>query len=176
MNTRVLVAGLGNVLMSDDAIGPYCAQYLLAHYEFPPDVEVADLGTPGLDLTLHLAGADMVLIVDALRGASPGTIAAYDCAAVLAGRHGERLDTHSPAIEESILVARLSGPRPYDVRVIGLAGMSFDQGTALTPAIHARIPALGDAVLAELATLDVRWVPRATPQPVNAWWESRVAR
>jgi hydrogenase maturation protease len=104
--------------MRDDGLGPYCVHQLMAHYDFPPDVEVADLGTPGLDLALHLSGADRVLIIDALRGDQPGTIAAYDVTAGGPGRLGARLEPHSPALDESILIARLSGAssarRPLD--------------------------------------------------------------
>ena len=51
---------LGNVVMSDDANAPYRMQQLMAQCEFPPCVEVADLGTPGLDLALHLSSAHIV--------------------------------------------------------------------------------------------------------------------
>jgi hydrogenase maturation protease len=168
---RILVAGLGNVLMSDDGIGPYCVQHLSARYEFPAHVEVADLGTPGLDLALHLSSADIVLVIDALRDAPPGTIAVYDFAAVFTRRTGTRLETHSPALEESILIARLAAERPRDVRLIGLAGESFEHGTALSPGVRARIPSLIDAVLAELTDVGVGWTPLRTAVPRAAWWE-----
>jgi hydrogenase maturation protease len=168
---RVLVAGLGNVLMGDDAIGPYCARHLMAHYQFPPQVEVADLGTPGLDLALHLSAVDVVLLIDALRGIEQDTIAVYDRAALCDGRHLTRLDTHSLAVAESIFIARLAGDRPFDVRLIGLAGVSFEHGTRLSPKVRARIPSLIQAVLAELTARNVRWTRRARPLPLNAWWE-----
>lgn len=173
MNERILVAGLGNVLMSDDAIGPYCVQHLLANFDFPSGVEVVDLGTPGLDLTLHLSSADIVFVIDALRSAAPGTIAIYGDAAVSRSSDGVRLETHSPALAESIFVARLSGDRPRDVRLIGLAGASYEHGTALTPDVRARIPCLAEAVLRELTALQVPWTHRAPAVPPDVWWESR---
>jgi hydrogenase maturation protease len=154
--------------MSDDAIGPYCAQRLMAGYKFPQHVEVADLGTPGLDLAVHLSSADIVLLIDAVRGCAPGTIAIYDSAAVFTGRHGARLETHSPALEESILIARLAGNRPRDVRLIGLAGARFDHGTTLTPEVRARIPSLVDTVLAELTGLGACWTQRSRVLPLEA--------
>src|SRR5262249_59440373 len=111
----------------------------------------------GLDLTLHLSGADVVVLVDALHGVAPGTLAIYAAPALCAGSQGARLETHSPASQESILIARLSGGQPRDVRLIGLAGASFEYGTALTPAVRARIPSLIDAVLAQLTQLKVAW-------------------
>jgi hydrogenase maturation protease len=169
---RLLVAGLGNVLMSDDAIGPYCTQYLLATCEFPENVEVSDLGTPGLDLTLHLSSADVVIAIDALRGVEPGTLHVFDRAALLSGRRDIRLDTHAPALEEAILIAHLAGERPFDVRLIGLGGASFACGTTLSPAVRAGIPALVDRVLAELTALGVAWRPRANGTRPDIWWEA----
>jgi hypothetical protein len=45
---RVGVIGLGNVLMGDDAFGPWVVQTLLAEHDFPEGIAVEDLGTPGL--------------------------------------------------------------------------------------------------------------------------------
>jgi hydrogenase maturation protease len=168
---RVLVAGLGNVLMSDDAIGPYCTHYLLANYEFPADVDVADLGTPGLDLTLHLSSAEVVIAIDALRGVAPGTVQVFERAALLNRRQDARLDTHAPALEESILVAELAGDRTLDVRLVGLGGASFEYGTALSPMVLGRIAALGERVLAELTSLGVAWRPRPERGTLDVWWE-----
>lgn len=169
---RILVAGLGNVLMSDDAIGPYCAEYLLAHVEFPETVEVADLGSPGLDLTLHLSSADIVIAIDALRGVEPGSLHVFDRTMLLSGRCDARLDTHAPALEESILIAHLSGDRPHDVRLVGLGGASFDHGTALSPVAQARIAALADLVLEQLTALGVAWRRRGPPAESRVWWEA----
>ena len=43
---RVGVVGLGNVLMGDDAFGPYVIEVLEAGYALPPNVSAQDLGTP----------------------------------------------------------------------------------------------------------------------------------
>jgi hydrogenase maturation protease len=171
VSQRILVAGLGNVLMSDDAIGPYCVHQLLGQYEFPAEVEVADLGTPGLDLALHFSSADTVLIIDSPRGIEPDTIAIYDASALCDGRHMTRLDTHSPAVAEWIFIARLAGDRPFEVRLIGLSGVSFEHGTRLSPNVRARIPSVIHAVLAELTARNVQWTPRARSLPLSAWWE-----
>jgi hydrogenase maturation protease len=119
--------------MSDDGLGPYCVHQLMAQYDFPPDVEVADLGTPGLDLALHLSGADRVLIIDALRGDQPGTIAAYDVTAGGPGRLGARLEPTRPPSTSPFSSLACPGPRPLDVRSIGLAGVRFGHGTTMSP-------------------------------------------
>jgi hydrogenase maturation protease len=173
MTRRILIAGLGNVLMSDDAIGPYCAEHLRANFEFPEHVEVADLGSPGLDLALHLSSAYIVIAIDALRGVEPGSLHVFEHDTLLSRRCDARLDTHAPALEESILIARLSGERPYDVKLVGLGGACFDHGTALSDVARARIEALADLVLAQLTALDVRWHRREVQATPDVWWETR---
>jgi hydrogenase maturation protease len=168
---RLLIAGLGNVLMCDDAVGPYCTQILAAGYEFPDNVVVADLGTPGLDLVLYLSSTDVVVIVDALRGVEPGTVHVFGHAVLVTTGLSGRLDTHAPALEESIHIAHLAGDRPYDVRLVGLGGASFDHGTTLSPVVRAGMPALCERVLAELTTLGVAWQPRRTSARPDVWWE-----
>ncbi len=99
---------------------------------FPPNVEVADLGGPGLDLAVHVSSADVVLLVDALRGAPPGTIEVHDLTAEGPSAPNVRLDTHAPGIRASIQTARLEAGKPGHARLIGLAGLSFEHGTHLS--------------------------------------------
>ena len=68
---KVRVLGIGNVLMSDDGFGPFVVRTLEAAYECPPDVELVDVGTPGLDLTPFLMDTESVIFVDTVtsRGA-----------------------------------------------------------------------------------------------------------
>ena len=172
MSRRILVAGLGNVLMSDDAIGPYCVAHLLANYDFADQVEVADLGSPGLDLILHLAAADIVIAIDALRGVAPGSLHVLDHARLLSGRCDVRLDTHAPALEESILIARLSGARPHQVTLVGLGGANFDHGTGLSALVRAWMPALVDLVLAQMTAAGAGWSSREAKGVPDVWWEA----
>ena len=48
-----------------------------ASYDAGPDVEVIDLGTPGLDLTPWLADAHHVVIVDTVKGAARARLATH---------------------------------------------------------------------------------------------------
>ena len=46
MTPRILIAGVGNVLLEDDGFGPHAIARLQAEYELGPEVELLDLGTP----------------------------------------------------------------------------------------------------------------------------------
>src|SRR5262249_15201119 len=72
---RILVAGVGNIFLGDDAFGVEVARRL-ARRPLPPEVRVVDFGIRGLDLTYALLdGYETVVLVDAApRGGPPGTL------------------------------------------------------------------------------------------------------
>src|SRR5262249_30168956 len=73
--SRILVAGIGNIFMGDDAFGVEVAQRL-ARRSLPAGVRVVDFGIRGIDLTYALLeGYDAVILVDTAQlGAPPGTV------------------------------------------------------------------------------------------------------
>ena len=88
MNTpRILVAGIGNIFLGDDAFGVEVVKRLAAK-RLPPGVDVVDFGIRGLDLTYALLdGYDAVILVDAVpRGQTPGTLYVIEPEAEDAGR------------------------------------------------------------------------------------------
>jgi len=72
---RILVAGVGNIFLGDDAFGVEVAQRLLCR-PMPEGVCVVDFGIRGLDLAFALLdGYEAVILVDAMpRGGAPGTV------------------------------------------------------------------------------------------------------
>jgi hydrogenase maturation protease len=72
---RVLVAGIGNVLLGDDGFGCHVVARLAEEARMPPETALADFGVQGLDLAYALAGYDVAVLVDALPiGEPPGTL------------------------------------------------------------------------------------------------------
>jgi hydrogenase maturation protease len=74
-NPRVLVAGIGNIFLGDDAFGVEVVRRL-AGRPLPAEVRVVDFGIRGLDLAFALMDDyDLVILVDATpRGGQPGTV------------------------------------------------------------------------------------------------------
>jgi hydrogenase maturation protease len=75
MSNAILLAGVGNIFLGDDAFGVEVARSL-ARRSLPQDVLVKDFGIRGFDLAYALLDPwDAVIIVDALpRGETPGTL------------------------------------------------------------------------------------------------------
>ncbi len=83
---RVLVAGVGNIFLADDAFGPELVT-ALRERALPPQVHLADFGIRGMDLAYRLlAGYETAILLDAVpRGEPPGTLYVLDAAAPAAG-------------------------------------------------------------------------------------------
>ncbi len=72
---HILIAGIGNIFLGDDAFGSEVARRLLSR-KLPDKVRVVDFGIRGLDLAYALLdGYDVTILVDATpRGGEPGTL------------------------------------------------------------------------------------------------------
>ena len=79
---RMLIAGVGNIFLGDDAFGPEVARRLAAE-DLPGWVRVADYGISGMHLAYDLAdGYETAILVDAApRGGEPGTVTVLEVAA-----------------------------------------------------------------------------------------------
>ncbi|MCA1593380.1 MAG: hydrogenase maturation protease [Acidobacteria bacterium] len=71
----ILVAGIGNIFLGDDAFGSEVAR-ALARRELPDAVRVVDFGIRGFDLAYALLdGYETTIFIDATpRGGEPGTL------------------------------------------------------------------------------------------------------
>jgi hydrogenase maturation protease len=79
MTGRILVAGVGNVFLRDDAFGVEVVR-LLAERPQPPGVQIRDYGIRGVHLVYELLdGYDLFVLVDAApRGEAPGTVSVLE--------------------------------------------------------------------------------------------------
>lgn len=157
----ISVLGLGNVLMGDDGLGPAVINAFDAEYTVGPDVQVIDLGTPGLDLLPWLADVDRVILVDTVKSdLPPGTLRLYDKADLLRHVPIARIGPHDPGVKEALLALEFAGRAPRDVVVIGVVPQSTEVTLALTPAVAAAVPAAVAAITTTLATFGAPAIPR----------------
>jgi hydrogenase maturation protease len=171
MTIRVL--GLGNVLMSDDGFGPYVIRVLDAEYEFPENVEIVDVGTPGLDLTPFLLDADAVVFIDTVKSAgAPGDIRTYDRDQILRHPPQIRVSPHDPGVKEGLLTVAAAGAGPTSVTLIGVVPDWVATGVTLSPAVRAAIEPVIAHVAAALERLGAPIRRRQDPRPAEIWWQA----
>ena len=174
--SSVRVLGLGNVLMGDDALGPWVIQQLEATYEFPAGVSLVDVGTPGLDLIPYVAGPAGVLLVDTVKsGGAPGEIRVYDRGELLKHAAKPRLSPHDPGLSEALLAMELAGTPPRFVRLVGVVPEAVATGVGLSAAVAKAVPLAAQAVVRELALLGFAAGRRHAVSRPAPWWEAPVA-
>lgn len=148
---RVIVLGLGNILLSDEGVGVRVVETLQRRHRFPAEVELIDGGTSAMDLMDTLASCDHLIVVDAVKtGAPVGTVVR------LAGEEVPaffrmRISPHQLGLSEVLATLMLLEEAPGSVTVIGVVPQSLETSLDLTPLIQERVPVLCDMVLAELA-------------------------
>ena len=170
---HTLIAGIGNVLMGDDAIGPTVVAHLAARYAFPEGVKVVDLGTPGVDLALHLAGVRTVVLIDALVDPAmpPGGIRVVGRTEILAGAAVSGMDLHAAGVREALLLAESLGGAPEEVCLIGVTVESCVLGNGLCGGVRAAVLEAVDVVEAELRRVGVPYAERVPAGIPDVWWE-----
>jgi hydrogenase maturation protease len=172
---NVLIGGIGNVLLGDDAIGPYVIRLLESCYIFDENVEIADLGTPALDLTHRIAGRDAVILIDCVASdAAPGTLQLFRKNDILATMSAQRLDPHSPALAECLLTAEMLGATPQHVLLIGIGGAGFEPGRPLTDAVREAALQAVEAILEELRSFGIEPKKLPTSTAPAIWWSESI--
>jgi hydrogenase maturation protease len=146
---NILVAGIGNIFLGDDAFGSEVARRLMDRAQ-PKGVRVVDFGIRGLDLTYALAeGCDAAILIDAMpRGGVPGTVYVLEpeIDAGESGATGPMLDAHSMNPMKVLSAVARMGGRIGKILIVGceptpVADDDFDtdMNMAMTPPVEAAI-------------------------------------
>ena len=134
--SRILVAGVGNVLRGDDGFGPAVIEGL---GELPPGVEAVETGIGGVALLQELlAGCRGLVLVDAVdRGAAAGTL--FELRPEV-GQAVHVADVHLANPDRVLSMARTMGALPARVRIVGCQPGEVDElGGRLSPAVAAAV-------------------------------------
>lgn len=147
---RVLVAGIGNIFLSDDGFGVEVVSRLAARPEpLPVSVTVSDFGIRGLHLAYELLeGYDVAVLVDAMPlGEAPGTLALLELEGGGATDAVPAVDAHAMTPDAVLAnLARLGGS-VQRVLVVGCQPESLDEGIGLSGPV-------ADAVDGAMAMID----------------------
>ncbi len=156
---RVVILGIGNSILSDEGVGIHAAAALREHWVLPPEVEVIDGGTAGMELLEPLADADLLLVLDAVKARSaPGSLVCLAGAQVPVFFRS-KLSPHQVSICDVLASLEFAGSAPRDLVLIGIEPESLELGLELTPAVAARLPDMVDAAVAQLAARGVALRP-----------------
>lgn len=135
---KILVLGLGNLLLADEGVGVHAAHSLLED-GCPDHVEVMDIGTAVLDALPALEEAERVVVIDAVKGGHPpGTIyrmpiEAFESAKCIPSMHG---------FDITRVLSLTQRNTPPEVTVLGVEPATIDWSLELSPQVRATFPDL----------------------------------
>jgi hydrogenase maturation protease len=141
---QILVAGVGNAWLQDDAFGGECARRLEVH-GVPAGVTVMDFGTGGLDLAYEvMRGYDALVLLDASRqGGEPGTLYVLEPDMEALARPIEDGDAINPhAMDPQTMLRFVGAIGGFSGRVVVIGcepGAVDDVGLGLTPAVASAV-------------------------------------
>ena len=154
---RVVVLGVGNLLMSDEGVGVRCVEALAGDARLPQFVRLVDGGTSTHELLDDLEGLDLLVLVDAvITGAPPGSTVRLEGAEVPYA-FGQKLSPHQHGIHDLLATLTLLDRAPKTVVLLGVVPVFLALSLELSPAVAALVPTLATAVTVEVA----RWLAAA---------------
>ena len=149
---RVVVLGVGNLLMTDEGIGVRCVEQLERNGTLGPEVVVIDGGTSTNELMDDLQNLDLLVIVDAAAtGRAPGTIVRME-GSTIPSAFSNKLSPHQHGINDLLAALTLLDRAPARLVLFGVEPHTLALGMELSPVVGATIPELCARITKEVAT------------------------
>jgi hydrogenase maturation protease len=167
---QIAIVGLGSILMGDDGVGPYCLEVLKGAFDFPENVHLVELGTPGPEFGHILLDWDRLIVIDAVKAkGDPGELRLYDRQEILSQPAPQRMSPHDPSLRDALLTADFVGEGPQEVTLVGVIPAKVEMGTELSPKVKEAVPQVGEKILEILQ----EWGIQATEKEEGSkdiWW------
>lgn len=146
---KILVLGIGNILLRDEGIGIRVIEYLQQR-KIPDDVELLDGGTAGADLLDHICGRDKVIVVDAIQADYPPASIVRFGPEDLIPADAPQLSMHSLDLPQTIAMAHMLNCPPKEVIIVGIQPQKVECGMELTAVLQAAVPNIAEFVMSNL--------------------------
>lgn len=147
---RIIVVGVGNLIMQDDGVGVHVIN-CLSQMDIPEEVELIDAGTNSYDLVDFYGQGDIIIVVDAMKaGGEPGTIyrAPLD-------QLGLQLDTSITSVHDLGFVqaaqhVNMLGHYP-EILVYGIEPAELGFGLELSPVLAKKVARVAELIKQDIA-------------------------
>ncbi len=156
--TKVLVLGLGNMLLKDEGIGVHIACQLQKR-KLPDNVEVIDGGTAGMDILLSQQCPYKLVVIDAMKaGRKAGTIYKARFKAeekdklncIFSEDKESKISSHQVGLIDALAAAEKMNCAPIEIVIIGVEPEQIGYGLELTEEVKQKVPAIINTVLEEI--------------------------
>jgi hydrogenase maturation protease len=173
---RVTVVGLGNVLMCDDAVGPYATRLLGTAYALCERMHLLDAAAvAGHELAERLAETDVLIMIGAVEAdGAPGEVKLYRREQIEATlRRVPGAPGHAPVAGPIIKLLR-RGVYDGELLLIGVIPLETHAGAGLSAPVRRSMPQVMREIVRELARAGHTPVLRAGAPPADIWWEGPI--
>jgi hydrogenase maturation protease len=154
VQSTTLILGLGNILMTDEAVGAEVVRRFQAMDPADPSLHCMDGGTLSFTLALPIGDCPRLIVVDAAAmGDPPGSVRVFEGEAMDRQLSTNAKSVHEVSLSDLLDIARLTETLPQRRALVGIEPAIVDWGERLTPAVEDAIPRAIEAIRALLA----RW-------------------
>ena len=146
MNSRIVVIGIGNLLLMDEGIGVHTINELEKH-DLPGSIEIYDGGTGGFKLIDLMHGAARVIFIDAVEtGKAPGSVTIFSAEDVHSIYNKKKYSLHDTDLMEIIKMAEMLGNPPM-IEIVGIQPKTINYGTTLSKELAGSMSNIVNSVL-----------------------------
>jgi hydrogenase maturation protease len=157
-NERILVLGVGNILLKDDGVGVHIVRELQRR-NMPGYISLVDAGSAGLDVLLSADKVRKLVVIDALRaGSEPGTIYRMrleteqkdELLRIFGDRGNSKISLHQIGLIDALSVVDKMRCSPKEIVIIGVEPEEVNYGLELTNSVGRKILKIINTVLEEI--------------------------
>lgn len=152
---KILIIGMGNVLMQDEGVGVRAVEELENRYLIPEGVTVVDGGTTGMGLFEPIRQCDQLIVADAINTGDPYGSVVRIANGEIPAFFQTKLSNHQLGLSDLLGLLTLKGEAPEHVVIIGMVPYSLQNRLELTIEATAGLAAMLEMLVAELADLGV---------------------
>jgi hydrogenase maturation protease len=156
---KILVLGIGNLLLRDEGVGIHVVQELNSRYQFSENVSLVDGGTLGSRLIGVMSDCEVLIVVDAVKnGGAPGSLYRLENAD-LNLKTLTKNSLHEASFLETLLQCHMLGYQ-FETVIIGVEPEDISPWSdALTATVRDKVPDLIRSVLDEVARAGGHFTP-----------------
>lgn len=157
---KILILGIGNILLSDEGLGVKVVKFLEEFFTFPKNVELVDGGVGGFFLIPYIEKAKKLLVIDAIRGGNvPGTFYKFKNEDIPLSML-EKLSLHELSFKDIISLINLKGNLPEEIIILGLEPKILEIGDRLSMEVKKNLRKLITEILIQLKDWGIEPVPK----------------
>ena len=144
MTNRILIAGIGNLLMGDDGFGPSVINSL-ENEAIPENIELRDIGIAGITMIAELEDFDSVIFIDAMNiegeyGSLKIIKVNVENITSEEALELSKFSIHEIDLEALLKLAKTIGTLPEEVYIVGCKPEKLDIEHGLSPKVRKAVP------------------------------------